>query len=171
MEEERWCKNDRHPGYEISDKGYIRAVTKGGVISRGPKYRYDQMRNILTVNMHDNMGNQEKVSLPRLVAETFHGGPHDDREAIQLDGDIYNPNADNIAWSDECIDNPNAMYSPVNKIRNKETGKIYDSVYECAEDLGDKVNSIKRCVGNPKYITRTRNHLEIVRTDEVKRNV
>ena len=45
------------------------------------------------------------------------------------------------------------------------------SVYECAEDLGDKVNSIKRCVGNPKYITRTRNHLETVRTDEVKRNV
>ena len=168
--EEQWLRNNRYPGYEISEYGEIRRISKQGR-SYGPDYNYDHKRNILTSDLRNNIGVTRKVSLPRLMAETFHGGPHDDREVIQLDGDIYNLNASNIAWSDEISNNPDALYDPVYKIQNRETGQIYDSIYECAEDLSVSLKSIKRCIDNPRYITKTRNHLDTIKTEEVRRRV
>ena len=165
--EERWAKNDRYPVYKISNSGSIQNINSE---RRGPDRIYDPKRNILTSNLINNMGEIEKVSLPRLMAETFRGGPHDDCEVVQLDGDIYNLNIDNIAW-DKNSTSADALYRPMYSIRNKETGKIYNSIYECAEDLGDTIKSVKRCVKNPNFITRTRNHLEKIQNEGMKRNV
>ena len=164
--EEKWLRNKRYPAYEISEDCIIRNINRD---TYGPNREYDVKRNILTSDLINNIGVYEKVSLPRLMAETFRGGPHDEYEVIQLDGDIYNLNIDNIAWGEPNTED--ALYSPIYSIRDKETGKVYDSIYECSEDLGDTITSIKRCLNNPRFITRNRHHLEKIKNEGVKRNV
>lgn len=162
-----WKKHNRYPSYKISDECEIRNIHREvGELN----HIYDRKRNILVANMLNNMGEQETVSLPRLMAETFNGGPHDTWEAIQIDGNIYNLDADNIAW----VQNENttyALYKPIEGVRVVETGEIFESVYECAEKLNITVTAVKRCINNSCLITRNGHHLERIIFDGRKRNV
>jgi len=91
---EIWKQHESYPKYEISNYGEVRNKRFHRLIE--PIYsRKDDDMQVYLCNTHNKY---VYVSLKRLVAETFNGGPHDDCEVIKLDDDFYNHHSDNLAW-------------------------------------------------------------------------
>lgn len=92
--EEIWKRNDMYPKYEISNYGEVRNIRSKYSVDPIYSHREDEMKVYLCTKRN----RYKMVSLKRLIAETFNGGPHDDCDVIQADGDFYNFHADNLAW-------------------------------------------------------------------------
>lgn len=91
---EIWKRNERYPKYEISNCGEVRTVRRKHYAEPIYNDKADEMKVLIC----NKKGKYVYVSLKQLIAETFNGGPHDDCDVVQADGDFYNIHADNLVW-------------------------------------------------------------------------
>ena len=125
----------------------------------------------LRVKLTNNSGNGKLYRVHRLVAEAFCDNP--DPENFNCvnhkDENKLNNRADNLEW---CTNEYNFRYSyerhpekygdfQKKKVRCIETGKIYDSLTECARDFNNSETHISACCRGRIHSTRG-HHFEYV---------
>lgn len=133
----------------VSDEGRVKSE-KNGVV----KY-YEGTRDERSIRVTIN---RTRYNLPRLVWEVFRGKIPDGYVVVHKNGcitmnDLYNlelrPKADVYA---------EAARKRGKKVRDKETGKIYSSLHDCARILHHGINTVRNdCEGRKKrfeYIER-----------------
>ena len=92
--DEKWKTIIRCPKYEISNHAEVRN-------KKSKKYIdpiYSRKLDDHVINLQTSNGDYQTFSLKRLVCETFHGGPHDEYDVLNTDGDLNNMHANNLQW-------------------------------------------------------------------------
>ena len=136
---ERWVPAKGFPNYDVSSEGRVRN-RKTGRILRANK----NSRGYLSVSLSRN-NRQCTIRIHRLMAESFLGVP-DGYDVMFDDGDKENVCLDNLKVVtrkeninhaiDTGLIKPNDYGKKRIKVRVVETGKEYDSIRECARDIG-----------------------------------
>ena len=141
------------PGrYQVSNFGRVRNVEQNRIMSPHTDSRgYVSLHLICQKGMHG-----VKFWVHRLVAAAFLPAPREDQTQVDhIDCDPTNNHADNLAWctraenlmkpetqrrmANACKARSKAMERPVQCI---ETGEIFDSVTQCAQHFGLKLNTL-----------------------------
>lgn len=156
---EKWRTIEKYPSYEVSDNCEVRGIKSKQILE--PRYfsRDDEMK----VMLGDKFGKYRWVSMKRIIAEAFCGGPHDDCDVEVYDGDIYNLTPINLRW--KKIKDRNIEYNPSNDNRYifvVETGRKFYSLQECCDRLRISVQDAKSCINNPDRITKNGFHLKLI---------
>lgn len=153
---EEWRIVERYPLYEVSDNCEVRNIKTKRVMEPEYNYKDDEMK----VRLSDRFGKYHWVSMKRIVAEAFWGGPHDDCDVELYDGDIYNLTPINLRW--KKIKERKPEYDSSNDVRYilvKETGDKFNSLQECCDVLGITVADARSCLDNPNRKSRNGYHL------------
>ena len=133
------------PNYSISEDGEIRnskgKIIKGEISNNG--YR--------RVSLSNNDVKHKKMSVHRLVAETYIPNPHNYPEVNHKNENKLDNHVSNLEWC-STLDNLNHSHviekASVAKFRTVKcvtTGKIYNSIKEAAEELGLYHSNIVAC--------------------------
>ena len=146
---EFWKTLRDFPGYEGSNKGNIRNVKTQRVL----KPCTDKTGRP-SVTLRKN-GKQRSAKVHKVIAETFLS----ERPGMDIrhkDNNLSNNRADNLEWVTRSETIKNA-YSRGTKrpyqsrrVRVVETGKIYDSILECAADTGCDRSEISKCLAGKR---------------------
>ena len=133
------------PNYTISETGEIRnskgKVIKGEISNNG--YR--------RVSLSNGELKHKKMSVHRLVAETYISNPNNYPEVNHRNENKLDNDVENLEW---CTTLDNLLHSNVinkaseakfTKVRCITTGKIYNSVKDAAKDLGLHHSNIVAC--------------------------
>lgn len=133
---------------------------KDGKEMKQSKNQFGYMNVSLT---KDKKQRQHKVH--RLIAEAFIPNPSGKKQVNHIDGN----KANNVVWNLEwCTPSENIQHAvvigliPSVKIRIVETGKIYDSVVECAKDINGSFADIYKCLQGERQ-THKKYHFEEVK--------
>ena len=95
--EETWVKIEKCPRYEISNEAEVRhSITK-----RTTAPYLIRREDDLKIRLAGDDNKYHTYSLKRLVAEAFHGGPHDNCDVECIDGNLDNIYADNLTWTEK----------------------------------------------------------------------
>lgn len=142
---ERWKSVDDFPTYEVSDEGRIRNVKTGRVLKKTRTSKgYEQ------VSLRKDK-QQHVLRVHRLIADTFYG-EHDDLDVNHIDGDKLNNKLSNLEF---CTRKENINHafrtglkqpSRMKKVRVIETGVVYNSIRECARQIGVDQSMICQCL-------------------------
>lgn len=137
---ERWVPAKGFPNYDVSSEGRVRNRKTGRIMGV-----QESERGYLFTHLSKNK-RSHKVRIHRLVAESFLGGLNEDLDVMFLDGNKSNPVLSNlkIVTRKENIRHamnigtfkPNDYGKKRIKVRVVETGKEYNSIRECARDIG-----------------------------------
>ena len=133
------------PNYSISEDGEIRnskgKIIKGEISNNG--YR--------RVSLSNNDVKHKKMSVHRLVAETYIPNPHNYPEVNHKNENKLDNNVNNLEWC-STLDNLNhsrviekASVAKFRKVKCITTGKIYNSIKEAADELGLYHSNIVAC--------------------------
>ena len=133
------------PNYTISEDGEIRNskgnIIKGEISNTG--YR--------RVSLSNNDVKHKKMSVHRLVAETYIPNPHNYPEVNHKNENKLDNNVNNLEWC-STLDNLNhshviekASVAKFRKVKCVTTGKIYNSIKEAADELGLYHSNIVAC--------------------------
>lgn len=145
---EEWRPIDGFPNYQISKKGLIKSITTGHLLRPRNCRGYDR------VTIYKN-GHRTDKFVHNLVGETFLINPERKKEINHIDGNKRNNDVSNLEW---CTRSENLKHAfstnlkkptgglSAKKLRVLETGKIYDSSYECARDMGLNQGHINHCL-------------------------
>ena len=133
------------PNYTISEDGEIRnskgRIIKGEISNTG--YR--------RVSLSNKDVKHKKLSVHRLVAETYIPNPHNYPEVNHKNENKLDNNVNNLEW---CSTLYNLNHSHViekasvakfRKVKCVTTGKIYNSIKEAADELGLYHSNIVAC--------------------------
>lgn len=114
----------------------------------------------LIVELRNRRGGFTK-RIHRLVAETFIPNVQDKLEVNHIDGDKMNNRVDNLEWVTRSENARHAFATGLN-VRSSydagrpkrtvtilETGKVFDSVVDCATYLGCTSSYVVQCLQNP----------------------
>ena len=136
---ERWVPAKGFPNYDISSEGRVRNRKTGRILKANRS-----SKKYLSVTLCRN-NCQYTVRIHRLVYDSFMGVP-DGFDVMFRDGDRANVRLDNlkVVTRKENIHHametgqfkPNDYGKKRIKVRVIETGKVYDSIRECARDIG-----------------------------------
>ena len=146
---EIWVRSKELPRYEMSSDGRVRNVDTGRILRVSTNSKgYPQ------VCLHDN-GKQYTRPIHRLVADAFYDGDHKGLDVNHIDGNKTNNHISNLEW---CSRSENIKHayatglkvdSRKRRVRVVETGKVYDSIYECSQRLGTSPGEVRRCINGP----------------------
>lgn len=129
--------------YKVSNLGKVKSKRK-------IKIPQDNGKGYLIVHLNKNNKCKWKL-VHRLVAEAFIANPYGKATVNHKDGDRKNNNVKNLEWATYSENNfhsyrNNGRKSPfAQEVMCVETGKIYSSAYDAAEDTGISQTSINRC--------------------------
>lgn len=167
---EEWSDLHRFPNHQISTYGRVRNKRTGYILKPfADRYGY----------LRISIGSVDNVYIHRLVCETFHGSPYDDRTQVNhIDSDRQNNHVDNLEWCnasenvswairhgglDPMIGLRRAREINMKPVRIIELNKTFDSVRDCAEYLNVKPTIVSRClVGSRKGQRLHGYHLEFI---------
>ena len=133
------------PNYSISEDGIVMnskgRIIKGEISNRG--YR--------RVSLSNNDVKNKKMSVHRLVAETYIPNPHNYPEVNHKNENKLDNRVSNLEWC-STLDNLNhsrviekASVAKFRKVKCVTTGKIYNSIKEAADELGLYHSNIVAC--------------------------
>lgn len=146
---EKWKQNKTYPNYEVSTKGKIRNIKTGRILKTRINSRgYEQ------VCLHTN-NIQHTKKIHRLVASTYLQDDTNDINYDMLDinhkdGNKLNNSVDNLEYCSRKYNLEHAVATGLKrepnriKIKNVETGKIYNSINDCSIDTGCDRSHIRK---------------------------
>lgn len=134
--------------YEVSDFGEIRNTKTGRILKERNGHEYP------TVTLYNQDGPRD-VRIHKVVAETFYDGDHSGMDVNHKDGCKNNNNISNLEWCTRSenlkhayktgLKSPSGPYE-IQKVKIVETGEIYESLRECARNIGGSQSHISRCL-------------------------
>ena len=131
---EHYITIEKHPDYEVSNLGNVRNKKTGTIRKQTDRNGYRKVRL-----------NNKDESIHRLVADTFFDGDHSDLQVNYIDGNKSNNFLGNLEWVTPSENVSHAFRTGLKKptggppriqVIDVSTGKIYDSLIECAKDIG-----------------------------------
>ena len=133
------------PNYSVSEDGEIRnskgKIIKGEISNNG--YR--------RVSLSNDDIKHKKMSVHRLVAETYIPNPHNYPEVNHKNENKLDNRVSNLEWC-STLDNLNhsrviekASVAKFRKVKCVTTGKIYNSIKEASDELGLYHSNIVAC--------------------------
>ena len=151
MSKEIWKDIEGFPSYQVSDQGQVRNKNTGHILKLIP-----DKDGYLRVHLHND---SIVKRVHRLVAETFIPNPENKPQVNHKDGNKTNNCTCNLEWSTVRENNMHALNTGLRKIarpvRIMETGEVFDSIDECAKNIGAKhqnVQAVASGTGNHKTI-------------------
>lgn len=165
MYEEKWKVTKEFDGYEVSTSGRVRNKKTRMVV----REQYDgRGRPFVELSMNSY---RYRRSVARLVAENFIEEPRGRRLVLHRDGNRQNNYLDNLYYKQEkheskyklgkinrvVDEDGNERYETVRrglKVWVVDTNYVYDTIEECAEDLGLSQKEVATAISN-KELTRT----------------
>ena len=146
MEEELWKEWPRDPRIKVSDKGNVVSYKRGA--GRPLKV------------WHNNCGYQLVAAGPkrtylvhRLVAETWIPNPNHYEEVNHINGDKDDNSVENLEWTTHGENMRHAFRTGLKKItpvRIVETGEVFESILECARQIGGSTGHISECLAGKR---------------------
>lgn len=146
-DEELWKEWPQDPRIKVSNKGNVIRCGKG-VWSPAKVY-------------HNNHGYQSVSTGPssrfvhRLVAETWIPNPNHYRDVNHINGDKDDNRVENLEWTTHGENLRHAHRTGLIKpkrtpVRVVENGEIYESISECARQIGGIKGSIAHCLAGQR---------------------
>lgn len=146
MKPEVWKPLKSIPRYSISNYGRVLDKETGEKVipsvQPGKRYQY--------VDLDDN-GQMKSYRVDILVMDTFKPRDHEGMKLVHKDENRFNHFVDNLEWK-HTYKNLEDFYSH-QKVKDVETGIVYESVDDCAKALGLKRSRIKQCLGSERLRT------------------
>lgn len=161
-----WKDVDGYPDYEVSIYGEVYSKKKEDVLvlQENPKGYY-----IATLYNEDG---PRQVSVHRLVANAFIPNPENKPQINHINGFKRDNRIDNLEW---CTPQENMRHAfdtglgkhaggtPKIRVRVVETGKVYDSIGDCARAINGNSSHIASSLrGSRKHQTHHGLHFERV---------
>ena len=129
--------------YKVDIFGNVTRVKDGKEVSQ----QINQF-GYANVSLRKN-GKQKQHKLHRVIAEAFIPNPYNKPQVNHIDGNKLHNVVWNLEWS-TAKENINHSIKTnlrfIKKVEIVETGKIYDSVTECANDIGGSYGNIYHCL-------------------------
>lgn len=156
---EQWIDVGNGYNYSVSSQGHIRR--NGAKLNHSVR---DDTKGYLCVDLYRN-GKRSTKKVHRLVAEAFIPNPEGKPQINHKDGNKRNNRVENLEWvtaKENCQhawstgialpsygmkgkQNPNAGRKGI-PFKIIETGKIYNTMAECADDIGANPRHIHDCL-------------------------
>lgn len=146
FENERWVPIDEFPHYYVSDHGRVRHVN-----SVQPRKLTVNERGFVVIQLLSSGGVTRFLrQVNQLVAEAFLPPPEyeDETSVWHLDGILTNCKFDNLKWATRSdvlewnrMHKQGAKFSTP-RVKNNETGEIYQDAYACAMSEGILESSV-----------------------------
>lgn len=153
-----------YPDYEVSVYGEVYSKRKQEVLIPQTNihgYRFVTLYNENGPKMH---------TVHRLVANAFIPNPENKPQVNHEDGIKSNNRVTNLIWATNGENEKHAFEhglkhpSGQKKVRIIETGEVFDSLHECARQLGGNFKAISNCIRG-KSKTHLGYHYEVVDND------
>lgn len=170
MQEENWKEIDGFPGYEISSFGNVRCFRNfNGKITKNFRLLKPLLNkdDYFYVDLYTENHKQVHKRIHRLVADAFIG-KHDELVVNHINGDKHDNNVENLEFvtpeENSRLASETGLYR-TKPIQIVETGKVYKSIKECANDLNAHPSDISHVLSGKresykgltfKYIPETR---------------
>ncbi len=130
---EKWAVVEGFPYYSVSNLGRVYS-------RRTERLMKPVLNNgFMNITLRRN-GKEKGFGVHQLVAKAFVEGYFDGAEVKHIDGLNYNNLASNLKWM-TCSEKSSKF-----PVRIVETGKIFESVSECARHINGHQSSISRCL-------------------------
>lgn len=138
---EEWALIDGFPNYCVSTYGRVYSRKRGIILKQ-----FHDAWGYLCVSPRNEQG-QRTSSVARLVAKAFIPNPYNKPEVNHIDGNKENNNISNLEWVTGAENKRHAIVTGLNirstydagrpkrKIRDIDTGEVFDSIAECAKAL------------------------------------
>lgn len=147
--EEIWKPVPSFPDLAVSNKGRVMNIHSGSI----RKPQFNKRTGYYNISVSKN-GDHKNVYIHSLVAEAFLGKRPDKHDVNHIDGNKLNNSVDNLEYCTRSENVSHAYRTGLNKlssaVRVLETGEVYDSINDCARDIGGSRKNIAMCL-NPKY--------------------
>jgi hypothetical protein len=145
-----WKTIQEFPNYEVSDTGLVRNIETKKILKNSyDRYGYAQVKmypDNITKRIH------------RFVATEFIANEKNLSFVNHIDGCKSNNNINNLEWvsaSENTIHAyKNNLHSNNKKVKNKQTGKIYEMASEAARELGLQPRAVSNAA-NPNHTRKT----------------
>ena len=147
--------------YQVSDLGKVKSIIFKNNICTIPREKilnqYSSAGNRMYVDLYDN-GQRKRKTVHRLVAQTFIPNPENKPEVNHIDGNPKNNLVTNLEWNTRKENMKHAYENNLNNLKEcnktkakkiiRNDGKIYNSAYSAAQDIGATVFSIRDVLKN-----------------------
>ena len=157
-----WKPYKKIPHYEVSEDGQIRNSRTGRIL----KTNKDD-RGYVKVCLHDG-GKQYTSKVSRIVADTYYDGYDNGMDVTFKDGDRSHVHYTNLEYKSRrdnvrsTYENGRQQLHKMRKVRCVETEKTYESIKECAMDMGVSRESINKNINGRTRHTVNGYHFEHV---------
>ena len=163
MDEELWKEWPRDPRIKVSNKGNVVSCKRGA----GCPLKVSRSNSgYQTVSV----GHASSQFVHRLVAETWLDNPNHYEQVNHINGDKDDNRVENLEWVTPSQNMRHAFRTGLNKaegipIRIVETDEVFESISECARQIGCTKQNIWDCLAK-KRSTRRGYHFEYVKEEE-----
>ena len=144
-EEELWREWPRDPSILVSNMGYVVSC------KRGEPYPLKVWDNGCGYQMVGAGHRGYPQYVHRMVAETWLDNPNHYKEVNHINGDKDDNSVENLEWVTRSENLRHAYRTGLKKakgtpIRIVETGEVYESIHECARQIGGIPTNIAACL-------------------------